>query len=117
MQQWNGRMIQEANFGLFRTLITWKANKFGKTLEVIGCDPTSKVCSGCGQLLELTLKDRWIECSCGSSLHRDHNAAINILKIGLHRAGMAQIYACGDSDMSSGLWESLKQEAMSFRAW
>ena len=113
MQKFNGRMIGMAPFGAFRNKLTWKANKFGKHLEVINrfC-PTSKVCSECGQELQLTLKDRWINCDCGNSLHRDHNAAINI-----HRVGMTRINACGDRkkpiDFSIFSWLSLKQEISS----
>ena len=113
MQQFNGRMIGMAPFGAFRLKLTWKANKYGKHLEVINrfC-PTSKVCSECGQELKLTLKDRWINCDCGNSLHRDHNAAKNI-----HRTGTVRINACGDrkkpTDFSSFRWLSLKQEISS----
>ena len=113
MQQFNGRMIGMAPFGSFRNKLTWKANKYGKHLEVINrfC-PTSKVCSECGQELKLTLKDRWINCDCGNSIHRDRNAAINI-----HRVGTTRINACGDriqpTDFSSFSWLSLKQEVSS----
>ena len=116
MQKWNGRMIQEAPFRMIREKMTWKANKFGKHLFFIDrFDPTSKVCSGCGSLLELTLKDRWIECSCGLSIHRDQNAAKNIRSLGLLRTvGTTGFQACGDtevhSDDSSIRWVSLKQE-------
>ena len=110
IQRFNGRMVGMAPFGSFRQKLTWKANKFGKHLEVINrfC-PTSKVCSECGQELQLTLKDRWITCDCGNSIHRDHNAAINI-----HRVGTTRINACGDrkppTDFSTFGWLSLKQE-------
>ena len=110
MMKFNGRMIGMAPFGAFRLKLTWKANKFGKHLEVINrfC-PTSKVCSECGQELKLTLKDRWIACDCGNSLQRDHNAAINI-----HRVGTTRIDACGDrkppTDFNIFSWLSLKQE-------
>ena len=112
MMKFNGRMIGMAPFGAFRNKLTWKANKFGKHLEVINrfC-PTSKVCSECGQELKLTLKDRWVDCDCGNSIHRDHNAAINI-----HRVGTTRINACEDrnppTDFSSFRWLSLKQEAV-----
>lgn len=116
MQKWNGRMIQEAPFRMFRDKMTWKANKFGKHLTIINrFDPTSKNCSGCGSLLELTLNDRWIECDCGLSIHRDHNAAKNIKFSGLqYTVGTTGFEACGDTKVhsrdNSVRWVSLKQE-------
>lgn len=109
MQKFNGRMILMAPFGLFRDKITWKTNKFGKTLTVLNrfC-PTSKVCSRCGSLLNLTLKDRYISCECGLEIHRDHNASLNI-----HRVGTTQIDACGETKQPENFkfqWVSLKQE-------
>ena len=41
---------------------------------------TSQECSGCGKLVPKKLSERWHECECGISLHRDHNAALVILK-------------------------------------
>ncbi|MHB9144621.1 MAG: zinc ribbon domain-containing protein [Symbiobacteriia bacterium] len=41
---------------------------------------TSQECSGCGRLVPKKLHVRWHQCECGTSLHRDHNAAIMILK-------------------------------------
>lgn len=116
MQKWNGRMVQEAPFRMVRDKLTWKANKFGKHLVVIDrFDPTSKVCSSCGSLLSLSLKDRWIDCDCGLSIHRDHNAAKNIRSLGLQRTvGTTGFQACGDTKVhsadSSIRWVSLKQE-------
>ena len=84
MQKWNGRMIQSAPFGMFRSKLTWKANKFGKHLIVIDrFAPTSKVCNECGQIHQFGLDVRWLSCDCGAEIHRDLNAAINILKEGL----------------------------------
>ena len=116
MQKWNGRMVQSAPFGMVRSKLTWKANKLGKHLVVIDrYTPTSKVCSECGQIHELSLKTRWLSCDCGAELHRDHNAAINILNAGLQNieAGTA-FEACGETkvhDLSNEIrWVSLKQE-------
>ncbi len=56
---------------------------------VVLVDPryTSKTCSQCGHRFEsLSLSQRWVDCECGLSLDRDHNAAINILK----RAGQVR---------------------------
>ncbi|HEV2458530.1 MAG TPA: zinc ribbon domain-containing protein, partial [Ktedonobacterales bacterium] len=48
--------------------------------------------SGCGVLVHKGLSVRWHACpDCGTSLHRDHNAALNILRRGqeMSRAGQA----------------------------
>ena len=116
MQRWNGRMIQSAPFGMIRSKLTWKANKLGKHLVVIDrYTPTSKVCSECGQIHELDLKTRWLSCDCGAELHRDHNAAINILNAGLTNFEVGTTFqACGETkvhDLSNEIrWVSLKQE-------
>lgn len=113
MQKWNGRMIQSAPFGMVRSKLTWKANKSGKHLVVIGrYVPTSKVCSDCGTIHEFGLETRWISCDCGNEIHRDHNAAKNILNAGLKNvtAGTAGL-ACGETkvhDTRNGIrWVSL----------
>jgi putative transposase len=49
---------------------------------VIAVDPayTSKCCSQCGAMFQdFDLSTRWVECPCGLSMDRDHNAAVNIL--------------------------------------
>jgi len=74
------KSILDAGWGLFKRFLAYKAASAGR--EVVFVDPayTSKTCSNCGVIFEgLTLVDRWIECDCGLSLDRDHNAAINIL--------------------------------------
>ena len=118
MQKWNGRMIASAPFGMIRSKLEWKTKREGKHLSVIGrYVPSSKTCSECGQIHEnLSLKVRHFSCDCGNELHRDHNAAINILNVGLQNitAGTAGL-ACGETkvhDISNGIrWVSLKQEA------
>jgi putative transposase len=60
-----------------------KAAYAGRTIVEVNPSFTSKTCSHCGQLFEsLTLAERWVECDCGLSLDRDHNAALNLLKAG-----------------------------------
>ena len=56
-----------------------------KTYELIKVNPynTSKKCSQCGTLHNLSLRDRIMNCNiCGLILDRDHNAAINIHCLG-----------------------------------
>jgi putative transposase len=111
MQKWNGRMIQSAPFGMIRSKLTWKANRLGKHLVVINrYEPTSKVCSECGQIHNFGLDTRWLSCDCGAELHRDHNAAINILNAGIRTVGITGI-ARGETkvhDSNNGVrWVSL----------
>jgi putative transposase len=69
----------DVGWGQFTTFLQSKAAAAGR--EVIKVNPayTSQMCSGCGQIKPKPLSQRWHECDCGLSLHRDHNAAINIL--------------------------------------
>lgn len=72
--------ILDAGWGYLLTRLARKAESAGREIELVNPAYTSKTCSGCGIIFEhLSLSDRWIECDCGLSLDRDHNAAINIL--------------------------------------
>jgi len=63
--------------------LTHKAASAGRIVVLVDARYTSNTCSGCGALfVGLTLKDRWVDCVCGLSLDRDHNAARNILNRG-----------------------------------
>lgn len=75
------KSILDAGWGIFKQLLTNKAVDAGR--QVVFVDPayTSKCCSNCGNVFQdFDLSTRWVECTCGLSLDRDHNAAINILK-------------------------------------
>jgi putative transposase len=116
MQQFNGRMVQSAPFGLFRNKLTWKANREGKHLVVIDrYAPTSKICSRCGQVHQMKLSDRWLSCSCGLEMDRDHNAAINIRKIGSKQLP-ATVGTTG-SNVSGGLQLGEELDIMSSITW
>jgi putative transposase len=84
------KSIADAGWSGFLGILSFKAKEAGKT--VVGVSPayTSQACSGCGVLVQKGLSIRWHECpDCGTSLHRDHNAARNILYLGQSRAGRA----------------------------
>ena len=77
------KSILDAGWGHFRQQLVSKAEYAGKLVVVVPPAYTSKTCSGCGQWFEsLTLAERWVECDCGLSLDRDHNAALNLLALG-----------------------------------
>ncbi len=81
------KSILDAGWGYFVARLHVKAAEAARVVVEVDPAYTSKTCSTCGHVFEnLTLNDRWIDCRCGLSLDRDHNAAINILK----RAGQVR---------------------------
>ena len=81
------KSILDASWGYLVQHLTSKAAEAGRVVLLIDPRNTSKTCSQCGHIFEsLSLSDRWIDCGCGLSIDRDHNAAINILK----RAGQVR---------------------------
>jgi putative transposase len=86
------KSIADAGWSSFLNILSFKAVYAGKTVAAVPPAYTSQACSGCGVLVEKGLSVRWHLCpECGTSLHRDHNAALNILREGreLSRAGQA----------------------------
>ncbi|WP_230840122.1 RNA-guided endonuclease InsQ/TnpB family protein [Gloeobacter morelensis] len=81
------RAIADAGWYQFRLILTHKAEKAGVQVVGVNARGTSQECSACGLEVKKMLSVRWHECSCGCSLHRDQNAARNILNRGL-LAGM-----------------------------
>jgi putative transposase len=82
------KSIQDAGWAAFLSILSYKAACAGR--EVIAVNPafTSQTCSGCGVLVSKGLSVRWHSCpDCGTSLHRDHNAAKNIERLGQSRRG------------------------------
>jgi putative transposase len=74
------KSILDSGWGYFRERLTHKAANAGRQVAFVNPAYTSKACSCCGAIFEhLTLSDRWVECACGLSLDRDHNAALNVL--------------------------------------
>jgi len=77
------KSILDAGWGYLKQRLADKAGEAGRQIILVNPFYTSKTCSSCGGLLKgLMLADRWIECSCGLSIDRDVNAALNILWVG-----------------------------------
>jgi len=106
------RAISDMGFYEFRRQLTYKA-KLTHT-EMIVVDrwyPSSKTCSRCGKYLEhLTLAHRTTGCDCGPSMDRDHNAAINLARVGYTRSH-AYGDASGGGTMATSVYESCIVEA------
>src|SRR5208282_4291940 len=77
--------IQDASWGCFLTLLSYKAERAGKRLIEVNPRNTSKTCSDCGNVKQdLTLRDHTYHCEpCGFTIDRDLNAAINIKQLGM----------------------------------
>jgi len=84
------KSILDAGWRQFVTFCQYKAAWAG-TVQIVMVDPkyTSQTCSGCGAVKKKDLSERWHACECGCSLDRDHNAAINILRLGRSRQANA----------------------------
>jgi len=79
------KSISDAGWSAFLAILTFKAANAGKRVQAVNPAFTSQRCSGpgCEAMVQKGLSVRWHECpECGTSLHRDHNAALNILRLG-----------------------------------
>ncbi len=82
--------ILEMNFGEFRRMLEYKASWYNRRIVFVDrFYPSSKTCNHCGYVnRELTLNDReWVCPSCGQTISRDYNAALNILDEGMRIIG------------------------------
>jgi putative transposase len=79
------KRISDAGWSAFLAILAFKAANAGKRAQAVNPAFTSQRCSGpdCGVMVQQGLSARWHSCpECGTSLHRDHNAALNILRLG-----------------------------------
>jgi len=76
------KSISDASWYLFRLWIEYFAAKFDKLAIPVAPHYTSQKCSNCGVIVKKSLSTRTHICNCGCELHRDTNAAINILNLG-----------------------------------
>ena len=85
IQKKRNNNIKDVSWRQFINLINYKAEEAGRIFKLVDPRNTSKTCSGCGNIKkDLTTKVRTYKCSeCGLTLDRDHNASLNILRLGL----------------------------------
>ena len=84
------KSIQDAAWSQFATLLSYKAAWAGRVFVAVNPAYTSQDCSGCGHRQKKTLAERVHVCSCcGLTLDRDHNAALNIKRLGLQSLGLS----------------------------
>jgi putative transposase len=87
------KSIRDAGWATFVQMCTYKAEEAGRTVVQVNPRYTSQLCSGCGTVKKKELSTRWHSCECGTELDRDHNAAINILRLGRSRQSAMAVEA------------------------
>ena len=77
------KSIADSSWGMFFSLLSYKAAEAGRTLVKVAPHGTSQICSQCGEKVPKSLSVRIHHCPlCGLNLDRDYNAALNILRVG-----------------------------------
>src|SRR5919199_272701 len=89
------KSISDASWYQFRLWIEHFASKFGKTAIAVAPHNTSQECCICGKKVKKELKERVHSCTCELTIHRDINAAINILLRAKSRDGQSRSNATG----------------------
>jgi len=90
------KSISDAAWSLFFSVLFVKAESAGRTAIKVNPAYTTQTCSSCGHRQKLTLDVRVYRCPCCQLvLNRDHNAALNILALGLQGVGSNPVEAPG----------------------
>jgi putative transposase len=109
VQERFGKQINDASWGMLASMLCYKAEGAGCKVVFVHPEGTTQQCSRCGMVVPKKLWDRVHSCpSCGLTVDRDLNAAVNILK--RCTVGHTEINACGV--VPKGI--TLKQEAHTF---
>jgi putative transposase len=97
MQQNNNhglaKSISDAAWDMFVNVTRNKAEEAGSKVVLVNPKYTSQACSRCGLTVKKDLSERTHRCECGLVMDRDLNAAINILRMGLHSLSQMGIEA------------------------
>jgi putative transposase len=103
------KSISDAGWAAFLSLLTYKAAWAGRRVAAVNPAFTSQRCSGCGVLVQKGLSVRWHSCpDCGTSLHRDHNAAKNMETAGQALRGVVAQAATENRESSAFMRGSVK---------
>lgn len=86
------RSIADVAWSQLAQFTSYKAADAGRTFLQVDPRNTSKKCSRCNAIVPKDLSVRIHDCPhCGLKLDRDHNAAINILALGLQRINATSV--------------------------
>ncbi|NET62431.1 MAG: IS200/IS605 family element transposase accessory protein TnpB, partial [Symploca sp. SIO2E6] len=98
------KSISDASWSLFTDWIDYYTKVFDTWAIAVAPHYTSTDCSVCGTRVKKSLSTRTHRChSCGTVMHRDHNAAKLILLKGIHSTvGHTGSKACGQNNLCLG---------------
>jgi putative transposase len=96
--------VLDCSWAEFVSMLAYKAEEAGCKVVLVNPAYTTSQCSSCGLIQKKSLAERWHSCSCGASMHRDFNAAINILQRAT--GGTPGCQACVEERSSSAAGES-----------
>ncbi|MBT9175462.1 MAG: hypothetical protein DDT22_01141 [candidate division WS2 bacterium] len=83
------RSIADVAWSQFAQQLFFKAAEAGRKIVAVEPRGTSQRCSQCGTIVKKDLSIRWHDCPvCNCHLHRDFNASLNILRLGLQSLGL-----------------------------
>jgi putative transposase len=82
------KSISDASWSIFTNWVDYYCKIHGIVCVAVPPQYTSQDCSGCGEKVKKTLSTRTHKCKCGTELHRDHNAALNVLAKALKMLGL-----------------------------
>ena len=74
------KSVLDCSWAAFLNMLHYKAEEAGCEVVLVNPAQTTQKCSNCGLIQKKSLAERKHSCACGMSMHRDLNAAINILK-------------------------------------
>lgn len=90
------KAISDTPIGSLKQKLIFKAEEAGKRVALVDPAYTTQRCSRCGVTAPKELSERTHNCKiCGLVLGRDHNAAINILALGLQGLGIQSLESNG----------------------
>jgi len=73
--------LHDVAFHELKSVLKYQVEKYGKKLVLVEPAYTSKACTMCGHVKEVTLADHVFSCpNCGWVTDRDYNASLNVLK-------------------------------------
>ncbi len=97
----HNRLIEDAGMGILLDMISYKAERAGKTMVRVDPKHTSQDCSGCGAHDPKPLSKRLYRCSdCGLKLDRRVNTARNVLRKAV--AGLGELNVAGSGERAPG---------------